>query len=331
MIYRTSFIAFTLLSAAGMREAVAQTAPGEAVLSENFDNMDINNTPWSAMKKRSQKGVLKEYFMPSDCGPDGSACLRVSFVPDEKGTSSIRLQLPLPPATEYTMEYDVLLEEGWEHVRGGKMHGLAPKNVIVGCDAREPDGWSVRVMWEPNDGKFYSYPYHQVTKKGKNCGDRTPTTGPDMEAERWYRVSVYVKVNTPGQSDGTSEIYLDGNKISESPGVAFRGNVGENEALIETFLFNTYYGGNRPIFSPSKTTYARFDNFVVRRGLSVTPPGGGDAPAAAPPPAEPPEEPAVEDGVTGGGVTAPPPPQMTPVPPPAAAAPEDSCVCPNNT
>lgn len=284
--------------------------------------------------------------------------MRVAYEPCESGSKRLNKNFPLPAAEAYTLEYWLFLEEGWESRMGGKLHGLGPANSVSGCRPGAPDKWSSRIMWfKGNLANNYIY----VQNREKNCGDNLMDGKFAIPIGEWVRMTLYVKVNTPGQADGISETYVNGTKIFSSHNLKLRGSVPANKALIEKFMFSTFFGGGTPQWAPTKTVYARFDNFTVSKGktdpsVPVTPVSGAGAttptsaflgegpennsvkgiscktaPAATagkpfdkavPAPAEGEDQTSVGEAPGNGADT----PQSTPVP--APEAPGNACICP---
>jgi len=77
--------------------------------------------------------------------------------------------IPIPPATEYYLDYEVAFDSGWAWVKGGKLPGLVGGSHTSGCAAITPDGWSARFMWRTG-GQGEVYLYDQNRKN--SCGER---------------------------------------------------------------------------------------------------------------------------------------------------------------
>jgi hypothetical protein len=91
---------------------------------------------------------------------------------------------------------------------------------------------------------------------------------------RWQCIEAHIKLNTPGQSDGVFELWVDGNLDAQRTGLNWRGSFtayGLNHVTLE----NWWNGGVAP-----KTEYRYFDDFMLstRRigcgsgGTDTTPP-----------------------------------------------------------
>lgn len=233
---------------------------GELVWSRNFNGESAGSHPWDELAT-----------VKNNCGPDGSRCLEVAYQPTNNGTSRVTGKTSLPPANEYSLNYDVRFSGDFQFVKGGKLHGLGPSKPITGCKPMKNDGWSARVMWDKSNSSSsrpFNYLYHQ--SKTENCGDGDKSSsGAKFTRGQWHAVTLHVKVNSEGsKSNGFTHLYIDGEKIVESNGIRFRKSSG-SAGKIANFMFSTFHGGSNDSWSPSKKVTARFDNFAVYKGKRV--------------------------------------------------------------
>ena len=198
------------------------------------------------------------------CGTHGSRCVRVTYYPNHQGSPRTVANRRLPAAREYTLNYDVMFEHGFEFVKGGKLPGLGPDKVTAGCAPIAADGWSARVMWR-RYGTPVIYSYHQ--NRNNRCGDDyySPV---QFDTGRYHAVSLHVRVNDPWVANGLIELYVDGRKVASHQNAQLRNAWGSHTEITQ-FLFHTFFGGNDWSWAPSKTVRARFDNFAVYKGLRV--------------------------------------------------------------
>lgn len=230
------------------------TPTAKSVWSENFEKSSVG-----------ERWFGKNYTeIRNGCGVNGSRCVRVTYNPSSEGSPRIGANKSLPAAREYTLNYDVMFEDGWQFVKGGKLPGLGPTKVITGCAANQKDGWSARVMWRRN-GTPVIYSYHQ--DRANRCGDDFYSSS-QFDIGKYQAISLHVKVNDPGIANGVINLYLDGRKIASHQNVQLR-DAGGSKTEITNFLFSTFFGGSDESWAPSKTVYARFDNFAVYPGLRV--------------------------------------------------------------
>lgn len=241
-----------------------QARQPDAVWSENFD------PPGEGGKLLL--GMPLAHLAPGR-GVNGTTALRVDYVGYERGSKRLVRNVPLGERlTEATLCYDVLFDEDFQFVRGGKLHGLGPLNPVAGGNPREPHRWSARINFS-GDGGVRTYLYDQ--SDGSRWGRSTePETAFRFERDQYYAVSLHMRVNTPGETDGFARIYVDGERVVNHDGVAFRGVYGE-DTLIHSFLFSTFHGGSSSEWAPRDqegnfaTVHAYFDNMAVYRGRMI--------------------------------------------------------------
>jgi hypothetical protein len=203
-------------------------------------------------------------------GPDGSDAIRVAYVGYEKGSKRVTGRYPLKSKVEQaTLSFDVRFDKDFQWVKGGKLHGLAPKKPITGGKKQPPDGWSARVTFK-EDGKCATYLYHQ--SKPRKYGTGSKSKAPVFRAGTWHHVTLAMQINDPGKPNGLARIYIDNKLVVSSDKIDFRGTGGD-PTLIQTFLFSTFHGGSSPKYTPvdkkgkPTTVYAYFDNFRVVEGV----------------------------------------------------------------
>jgi hypothetical protein len=206
-------------------------------------------------------------------GLDGKPCARVAYIPNSQGSPRLTARVAINDTNrvEYTLEYYLFFEEGFEWVKGGKLPGLrgGPPNVATtGCVKPQPkNAWSYRLMWK-RDGKICMYIYDQSRiTNNTDCGVVTETTTPVLKIGKWHRLQIYMKLNSSANvSDGVAELWLDNSMILKRTNIPFRG---EDSATIDHVYFSSFYGGNEASWAPSKTTYIRFDNFTLYKGKAT--------------------------------------------------------------
>jgi len=219
------------------------------------------------------------------------------------GTDVVQAVQAVTLGDEYSLNYDLYFEPGYDWARGGKLPGLSAKEWDSGCSI-EGDGlptdpgparWSVRLMWRAN-GTNELYVYDQNRVPGA-CGTRSPTPI-TFTTGRWYAITIYVKLNTTATStDGIAGLYIDGQVARQETGIRFRAETTSNSRINQIF-FSTFYGGNEskrlyceqnpgtspycvnpdPLpgvsWVPDNISYLRFDNMAVYPGLRVRPAAG---------------------------------------------------------
>jgi hypothetical protein len=296
---------------------------GPPVYVQSFDTLATGSAWLSSCKWK------KHVHVEEGCGVGGSKCLRIAQDPDNKepplfplppvderppyppgsngvcepyytntATDVVQAVQPLPIADEYSLNYDLYFEDGYDWARGGKLPGLSGKEWDSGCSV-EGDGiptdpgpgrWSVRMMWRAAaHNELYVYDQDRVAGA---CGTRSPTdvlfaTG------RWLSVTIHVKLNSAADAhDGVAQMFLDGVLAREESGIRFRAELSDDSRINQIF-FSTFFGGNESkrlyclahpgsspyctvpdptpelTWVPANVSYVRFDNLAVYPGLRV--------------------------------------------------------------
>lgn len=205
-------------------------------------------------------------------GRYGGPALRVAYVGFDRGSERLVQRFPLArEVDEATMNYHVRFDEDFQFVGGGKMHGLGPENPIAGGGDMVPDRWSARINFR-REGGTSTYIYSQ--NKDTPWGEAVVAEDFNFEPGQYHAVSLYVRINDPGQDNGIAHIYIDGERVVTHEGIEYRGD-GVDEARIHHLLFSTFHGGSAPRWAPTDedgeyvTVYATYDNFAVYEGKVI--------------------------------------------------------------
>lgn len=197
----------------------------------------------------------------------GDKVLKVAYEPASNGSPRLTKKFNLGLGhSEATLSFKLKFDKEFEFVKGGKLHGLGGGTTTTGCTPIDPNGWSVRMTWA-SGGRPKLYLYHQ--DRTNVCGDSASEySGFEFSRDIWHQIDIYVRVNSAvGSQDGMASLHIDGVKQAERTGLNLTGNL---DKKIEKFLFNTFYGGNDSTWSPSKTTFVYYDDFIVHKGQVVT-------------------------------------------------------------
>ncbi len=210
----------------------------------------------------------------ADGGVNNSRCVRVEYdIQSTAGTTVQQFRQEVPPADEYTLQYDIYFESNYMSTMGGKFHGLVPRRHVTGGRDANPEQWSVRMTLRNRVPSLYTYEQNANLAFGK--GYRQSTY--QLQKEKWYSVSLYVKINSsPTKADGVAKIYINGKLESQAHNIMLHQSDSVN-AKIHAFFFSTFLGGqprNNPVTS---LQYVRYDNFAVIPGKVIRQsPGDGD-------------------------------------------------------
>jgi hypothetical protein len=233
--------------------AVSPDAAPVPVYQQNYNRLE-------AGKRYRIPGLTVE----AACGPDGSHCLKVSYVPNERGSPVLQFKEAILPAREYTLSYSVKFDQAFDFVRGGKLPGFAPENHTTGCQPIEADGWSSRLMWR-SQGALEIYSYDQ--NRSSRCGEEYRAKGFQFAKDRFYRITQHLVLNAPADTaNGQSRLYVDGKLVASSGNLQYR-KTDSPDTLIKYVFFSTFFGGDDDSWSPETTVYAYFDDLVVYPGF----------------------------------------------------------------
>ncbi len=191
-------------------------------------------------------------IVKSDCG----MALRVRYTANAVGKGVI-IPVRLPRRDGYYLSYRVFFPNGFTFVKEGKLSGLCGGACNSGgVKSTGNDGWSSRVIWR-QDGKLAQYVYSpdQAGQYGDiRYWDGAITTG------RWHVVQTYVQVNNPDKADGIIRSWLDGRLVYSDEKARLRTT---SAFAVDTFKFETFFGGGSSDFAPGSDQYALFDDITV--------------------------------------------------------------------
>ena len=235
----------------------------EFILASNFEEADW----WRAWKLKAAPAtcVLVE-------DKERGKCLKVT-IPRGQSTGAnfhyrFQQQLGQEPE-EIFFRYDLKLDPSWKNASdGGKLPGISGTYGKAGWGGRKvngSDGWSARGHFRrpgPNTTDIGYYCYHADMKT--KYGDIFKFI-PPLEYDRWYRVEMLCKLNTPGKDgepgmkDGMLRAWIDGKPAFERTDLRFRDVA---KLKIETIWINVYHGGTRPA---PQDLHLYLDNIVIAR------------------------------------------------------------------
>jgi len=179
----------------------------------------------------------------------------------KSGGAQWHVELPSTRSDLYAAYY-VKFEEGFAFGKGGKLPGLSGGEANSGGDKPDgTDGWSARMMWREN-GAAGQYVYHP--DQDNNYGDlmryRDGSRAFQFEAGRWYRVEHRIRLNTPGQSDGRVQAWVDSQLVLDQRDMRYRNTFALG---IDSFSFSTFFGGSSRDWASPKSQHIFFDDFIV--------------------------------------------------------------------
>jgi len=183
-------------------------------------------------------------------------------------------QWPGGEPDEAYFRYHLRLADNWNPVvDGGKLPGFAGTYGVAGWGMRRSDGtngWSARGAFMRHDAQgepdspwrpigTYAYTASNEGRSGLVWGWNLGPTG-RLTRNRWYSIEQYLKLNTPGQTNGVYRAWVDGALVFERTDLHWRD---VTTLKIESVWLNVFHGGTAKT-DRDLTLY--MDNLVVARG-----------------------------------------------------------------
>ena len=238
------------------------------VSSAYFNNWDVNAW-YNPYRVESDLGPLVDYhggLWRARIRPHNSFnnYLRVTYPRGKFGwnESGLSFKTSLPPRDQYFLRYRLYFEKDFDWRLGGKLPGLGGGSATAGGYKPKGTGWSSRFMWR-EDGELELYIYHMDMPF--KYGHRFSLGKKILKTQRWYTLIMNVKVNTNNDKNGHVRAWLfdsRGKKIGERMVYNIKWRVDEN-APVDKFYFATFFGGNRFVHAPRRTSHARFDTIEI--------------------------------------------------------------------
>lgn len=273
--------------------AIASTAGGQtAIFANDFEDDPVGlytvsnwSADWSGAPWQTGVGEGRATIVSGDAAFNGGRSLRLLYpqgsvgpVGNSGGGAEWRMDLG-QTYDELHLSYRIRFGADFDFVLGGKLPGLAGGTGNTGGNTPNgTDGWSARMMWvtygpAPGDqANAIQYVYHpdQPGTFGDNIrwDDTADGSWADFEADRWYSFEHRIVMNTPGQYDGTIQVWLDGERVLDVDDLRFRD---VSTFGIDQLIFSTFFGGGSANWAPTKDEFIFFDDFVVSRGPITVP------------------------------------------------------------
>jgi hypothetical protein len=159
---------------------------------------------------------------------------------------------------EACLTYRVRFPPDFEFAKGGKLPGLYGGDAPRGCTA--PDnrkGFSARLMWRA-DGAGELYLYHPG--QTASCGESIDRGAWTFARGVWTVIAEQVVMNSPGQSNGTVRVWIDGQMKIEARNLLLRDTA---DVAVGGLLFSTFFGGSDSSWASPKDQSAEFKDFSL--------------------------------------------------------------------
>ena len=189
--------------------------------------------------------------------PEGSASQGMAReLGSAEGGAQVLLALE-EPADELHLRYFVRFPDGFEFVKGGKLPGLYGGTANDG--GRIPDGtdgFSTRFMWRA-DGAGEVYAYLPSSEEHGTSLGRGSWSFP---TSRWVSIEQAVRLNQPGEQDGSVTVWLDGEEVFREDDMEYRT---VDDLQIDGLFFSTFFGGADPSWASPQDQVVDFADFEV--------------------------------------------------------------------
>jgi hypothetical protein len=181
---------------------------------------------------------------------DGNTFLRSTIVAGTHDGTSFRL--PMPEADVAHLRYRVRYGSAFSPTGSAtnvKMPGFGSPSLDVagvclsGCGLAVADGitaYSARSDIR-QDGVPGWYVYDVESANSATFGRGERWTFPGFANDRWYTVDQYIRMNTPGQKDGSLRTLIDGQPVFERTSYDFRT---VPTLRVGSAWFDVYFGGS---------------------------------------------------------------------------------------
>jgi hypothetical protein len=246
----------------------------DVLYAQNFDDdtwKSFVTGPKTAASLRTLSEDTSKLFVPID-----RKALSVTI--PKNGSLGMNHQLrfagwPGGEPEEAYFRYHLRLSDNWNPVvDGGKMPGFAGTYGVAGWGSRRSDGtngWSARGAFMRHDEQgtpaspwraigSYAYTASNMSNSGQTWGWNLGPTG-RLTRNRWYSVEQYLKLNTPGQTNGVLRAWIDGQLAFERTDLHWRD---VTSLKIESVWLNVFHGGTART-DRDLTLY--MDNLIVAR------------------------------------------------------------------
>ena len=201
----------------GEQFATAASLPFETASGDLLSPIELQ-----ARAGRREYGLLDNARVIRTADAPASAVLEVSLgaaPAGERNGIGMRWSPPgLSEARVACLSYDLWLPEDFEFASGGILPGLfggADTDDLLRPDAA---GFAARLGWRPG-GPFEAVLQVPLDAGGTAITERSKQALP---RGRWIEVAQELRLNTPGQADGTFRVWLDGELLLERRALAWR-------------------------------------------------------------------------------------------------------------
>jgi hypothetical protein len=193
----------------------------------------------------------------------GNKALKITFNVDEDyGGAEIDL---IEADHIYTRYYDYYNTD-FDFPYGMKIHRIRSFNEILQINNFDS---TLLIAGRPSQGEFNYSGINDTAELtyGSNGGQVdwgsavVPLT---LTRNRWYCMEAEMKLNTPGQANGVTRAWIDGNLVIERTNLNIRGtNTGKINAILFGGWYSNQAAGNNPYRNPDVSSVRYIDDIAV--------------------------------------------------------------------
>jgi hypothetical protein len=207
----------------------------------------------------------------------GSRALRATFIQGDENAGGVKLSFGRTPVSPQLLQDRDFTQIYWRHYLMVPPGWIGNAMKVSRAHVFATSGWlqaAVGMVWNDSesglslgldpvsgvDGSTVITTRYNDQTVFRWLGHRSAQTQVYAPANhgRWFCVEAHMRLNTPGQQDGSFTLWIDGVKEAENTGINFRGSYtayGINALFLENYMN----------FGPSQTQSRYVDNFVVSR------------------------------------------------------------------
>ncbi len=215
------------------------------------------------------RGVFGADNISIEVNPDGTKYVRVSFPGGSASPTVTRdhnrpvggaqfyvvPRSSLPLGNVVRLRYRVRFERDFPWVKGGKLPGLYGGTVLNGGHIPDgTNGFSTRFVWRAGGaGEVYAY-----LPSSRDHGTSLGRGDWHFESGRWAAIEQIVRLNTPGEHNGSIDVTYNGVQVRHDTGLVFRT---AGSLKIDGVFFSSFFGGDDTSWATPRTTHVDFASF----------------------------------------------------------------------
>jgi len=173
------------------------------------------------------------------------------------------------PTRRVVLSYQVMFDESFVWVRGGKLPGIWIGDISASGGNRNDHGYSIRMAWRPlGDAEVYLYvpsnqaaPYYEQPGYVTNFpyGDSLWRGSFHFKKCVWNDVKIYIKMNDRDRQNGMLRVKVN-NVTMTFPMMTWTRNPSH---MINGIMMDTFFGGSDKSWATPNLTFTYFRNMRV--------------------------------------------------------------------